>query len=99
MLNKFDAKDRALSTKQEKQQQDKKEVVTAIAACKAKLAAEQAEAEVYSSCLQTHGTALLRLCVCVLCFFAHPGIVALDIIAFLLFMLYHVRKCAPEVYG
>lgn len=46
LLNQFDTKDRALSTKMEKQQHDKKEVVTAITACKAKLAATQAEAEV-----------------------------------------------------
>ncbi|CAM9684699.1 unnamed protein product [Scytosiphon promiscuus] len=45
MLNQFDTKDRALSTKMDKQQHDKKEVVTAIAACKAKLSAAQAEAE------------------------------------------------------
>lgn len=47
LLNQFDTKDRALSTKQDKQQHDKKEVVTAIAACKAKLLVEQAEAEVW----------------------------------------------------
>lgn len=46
LLNQFDTKDRALSTKMEKQQHDKKEVVTAITACKAKLAVTQAEAEV-----------------------------------------------------
>lgn len=48
MLNQFDTKDRALSTKMDKQQHDKKEVVTAIAACKAKLSAAQAEAEVWA---------------------------------------------------
>lgn len=55
LLNQFDTKDRALSTKMEKQQYDKKEVVTAITACKAKLAATQAEAEVCSlrgACIQ-----------------------------------------------
>lgn len=46
LLNQFDTKDRALSTKQDKQQHDKNEVVTAIAGCKAKLSTTQAEAEV-----------------------------------------------------
>lgn len=46
MLNQFDTKDATLSTKLDKQQQDKKEVVAAIASCKSKLAAKQTEAEV-----------------------------------------------------
>lgn len=46
LLNQFDTKDRALSTKMDKQQHDKKEVVTAISSCKTKLSATQAEAEV-----------------------------------------------------
>ena len=46
LLNQFDTKDRALSAKQDKQQHDKNEVVTAIAGCKAKLSTTQAEAEV-----------------------------------------------------
>lgn len=46
LLKQFDAKDAALSTKREKQHQDKKEVVSAISACNAKLAAKQSEAEV-----------------------------------------------------
>eukprot|EP00752_Nemacystus_decipiens_P009571 g8551.t1 len=45
LLNQFDTKDRALSTKMDKQQHDKKEVVTAISSCKTKLSATQAEAE------------------------------------------------------
>lgn len=46
LLNQFDTKDRALSTKMDKQQHDKKEVVTAIGSCKTKLSATQAETEV-----------------------------------------------------
>lgn len=46
LLNQFDTKDRALSTKLDKQQHDKNEVVTAITGCKAKLSTTQAEAEV-----------------------------------------------------
>ncbi|CAB1112884.1 unnamed protein product [Ectocarpus sp. CCAP 1310/34] len=45
LLNQFDTKDRALSTKMDKQQHDKKEVVAATAVSKAKLSATQAEAE------------------------------------------------------
>lgn len=45
-MNQFDTKDRSLSKKQDKQQQDKNEVVTAIVACKGKLSAAQVEAEV-----------------------------------------------------
>lgn len=46
LLRQFDTKDVALSTKQEKQGQDKREVVTAIAACNDKLSVRQTEAEV-----------------------------------------------------
>lgn len=49
-MNQFDTKDRALSTKMDKQQHDKKEVVAATAASKAKLSATQAEAEVRTNC-------------------------------------------------
>ena len=46
LLKQFDANDAALSAKREKQHKDKKEVVSAISACNAKLAAKQSEAEV-----------------------------------------------------
>lgn len=46
VLHQFNTKDRALWSKQQKQHTDKKEVVSAIADCKAKLAVKQSEAEV-----------------------------------------------------
>lgn len=46
LLLQFDTKDRTLFNKQDKQRADKKEVVDAIASCKAKLTVKQSEAEV-----------------------------------------------------
>ncbi|CAN0085906.1 unnamed protein product [Sphacelaria rigidula] len=46
LLQQFDTKDVALSSKRDKQDADKKEVIAAIAACKAKISVKQTEAKV-----------------------------------------------------
>ena len=69
LLNQFDTKDRALSTKMDKQQHDKNEVVTAIAGCNAKLSSTQAEAEVRA----VHSRSIVSFCFSVLARAAIPA--------------------------